>query len=169
MTRAEAKLAGLKRYATGAPCVRGHVAERQTSNGNCCECDALKARDTAGDVAYRQNNRDKVLAAKRAWYQNNRDNYRAYVRNRSAMKRSAEGTHTKDDVLVLFKAQAGKCAGCACCIENGYHVDHVMPLALGGSNWPSNLQLLCQRCNMSKGAKRPEDWRLSSSMFQAAA
>ncbi|MFZ4434739.1 MAG: HNH endonuclease, partial [Microthrixaceae bacterium] len=33
------------------------------------------------------------------------------------------------------------------------HVDHVYPWSKGGTNELSNLQLLCQRCNLSKGAK----------------
>lgn len=37
MSRAEAKAAGLKRYFTGKPCPKGHVAERYV-NGTCYEC-----------------------------------------------------------------------------------------------------------------------------------
>ncbi len=36
--RADAAAAGKTRYFTGAPCKRGHIAERQTSNGGCVEC-----------------------------------------------------------------------------------------------------------------------------------
>ena len=36
------------------------------------------------------------------------------------------------------------------------HVDHIMPLARGGPNTLDNLQLLCARCNLAKGAKVPE-------------
>jgi hypothetical protein len=32
----------------------------------------------------------------------------------------------------------------------GLHIDHVRPVSLGGSDDPSNLQLLCARCNLSK-------------------
>src|SRR6516162_3356005 len=38
LTRSQAKRRGLVRYFSGKPCPRGHLAERQTSNGNCCEC-----------------------------------------------------------------------------------------------------------------------------------
>ena len=37
-----------------------------------------------------------------------------------------------------------------------YHVDHRMPLSLGGSNYPDNLQLLCPTCNLSKSATHPD-------------
>ena len=33
------------------------------------------------------------------------------------------------------------------------HLDHIQPLARGGSNALSNLQTLCQECNVGKGAK----------------
>ena len=33
------------------------------------------------------------------------------------------------------------------------HIDHVIPLAEGGTNAPSNLQLLCAKCNLAKGKK----------------
>ncbi|MCK8788014.1 HNH endonuclease, partial [Roseomonas sp. NAR14] len=35
------------------------------------------------------------------------------------------------------------------------HVDHYVPLALGGSNDRSNLRLLHAACNLSKGARHP--------------
>ena len=34
------------------------------------------------------------------------------------------------------------------------HVDHRVPLAMGGTNDPSNLRTLCQDCNLGKGARR---------------
>ena len=37
-------------------------------------------------------------------------------------------------------------------------VHHIQPLALGGSNDKTNLQLLCPTCNLRKGAKPPERW-----------
>jgi 5-methylcytosine-specific restriction endonuclease McrA len=37
------------------------------------------------------------------------------------------------------------------------HVDHILPLALGGDNRRKNIQLLCPTCNLSKGAHHPID------------
>lgn len=36
--RGQAKAAGLMRYFTGEPCVRGHLAERETVSGYCVTC-----------------------------------------------------------------------------------------------------------------------------------
>jgi 5-methylcytosine-specific restriction protein A len=33
------------------------------------------------------------------------------------------------------------------------HVDHIMPVAAGGTDHPSNLQALCQSCNLAKAAR----------------
>lgn len=45
---------------------------------------------------------------------------------------------------------------CLCCgqqFSSGLTVDHVVPLALGGSNWISNIQPLCHHCNSKKHTK----------------
>lgn len=35
----------------------------------------------------------------------------------------------------------------------GLHIDHIVPVSKGGKTVPSNLQVLCSRCNGRKGAK----------------
>ncbi len=42
-TATEAKLLGLKRYFTGAPCSAGHLAYRFVANETCAECCAIRA------------------------------------------------------------------------------------------------------------------------------
>ena len=37
--------------------------------------------------------------------------------------------------------------------EVGLHIDHIIPIAKGGKSIPSNLRVLCSKCNGSKGAK----------------
>lgn len=43
-------------------------------------------------------------------------------------------------------------------LREGYELDHIEPLARGGSSWPRNLQLLCQPCNRRKQAQDPLVW-----------
>ena len=37
--------------------------------------------------------------------------------------------------------------------EVGLHIDHIIPVAKGGKSVPSNLRVLCSKCNGRKGAK----------------
>lgn len=89
------------------------------------------------------------------WYISNKEKSRENCRNRRARKINAPGKNTASDIKQLMTLQKSKCAVCRCSIKNGYHVDHIVPLAKGGSNDKFNLQLLCQPCNQSKHAKDP--------------
>jgi len=82
-------------------------------------------------------------------------------RNRRARKASAEGFHTAGDVARIRKAQRDKCAACGVGMKCGGHVDHIVALSRGGSNWPRNLQLLCEHCNLSKHTRDQIDFMRS--------
>jgi len=80
--------------------------------------------------------------------------------NRRSRLMGAEGSHTTEDVEKILWRQKFKCAECGCNIRaaGSRHVDHIVPISKGGSNWPSNLQLLCVACNLRKSAKDPLDF-----------
>ena len=60
----------------------------------------------------------------------------------------------------VFEASGFKCAYCSASVTpNTGHVDHVVPIARGGSSERSNLVASCARCNLSKGAKLLSEWR----------
>lgn len=108
--------------------------------------------------AWAKKNPEKLKEMRRKSYLKNPERQNSGTRAYRARKRGAEGSHTVGDILQLMQIQKSRCAACATDISQKYHVDHVMPLALGGSNDKSNLQLLCQSCNTSKGAKHPADF-----------
>ena len=60
----------------------------------------------------------------------------------------------------LFDSQLGCCANSYCgrSLKDGCHVDHIMPLALGGNNDLRNLQFLCPNCNIRKSKLHPDEW-----------
>jgi len=102
--------------------------------------------------------KDHFAEKGRVWRKANKALIAQYARNRRAMKKAAEGTHTVLDVKNIFRNQRGKCAWCRNSIKNGFHADHIVPLFLGGSNWPKNIQLLCKTCNLKKSCKDPIIW-----------
>ncbi|MGD0020526.1 MAG: HNH endonuclease [Candidatus Limnocylindrales bacterium] len=79
--------------------------------------------------------------------------------NRRARLLAAPGTHTAADITAQYERQRGRCYWCGAGVSTRKkHVDHVMPLVLGGSNGPENLVIACPSCNHRKQAKHPMDW-----------
>lgn len=115
-----------------------------------------RARETARH--YYASNRDTLLRASKDWQRANLDKARVKNQNRRAKRANAEGSHTLEEINSVLVAQDNKCNCCGCSLEDGKHLDHIMPLDLGGSNWIENLQWLCVWCNCSKSAKHPDDW-----------
>lgn len=108
---------------------------------------------------YADRNKDKLVERRKEYSKRAVEVIRAAGRRKRARKRDAEGNHTAADIAALKVRQRMKCATCRCCLKSsGHHVDHIEPLARGGSNWPWNLQLLCPTCNMKKNAKDPIQW-----------
>jgi 5-methylcytosine-specific restriction endonuclease McrA len=102
-------------------------------------------------------------AASRARSQKSRDtqtneqrlHINALNRGRKARQAGAEGRYTADDVERITKSQRGKCAICGKPLGKKLHVDHIIPIAKGGSNWPKNLQVTHPKCNVAKSSIDP--------------
>lgn len=52
--------------------------------------------------------------------------------------------------VAVWQRDLGRCVECG--DQKNLEFDHVIPIAMGGSNRERNLQLLCATCNRSKGA-----------------
>jgi len=62
----------------------------------------------------------------------------------------------------VLKASGGRCALCGITKNDSpLDVDHIIPRSRGGSNDISNLQVLCAKCNRTKGNKDDADYRPS--------
>lgn len=175
---------GIPRYYTGKPCRNGHVCEKYTKKASCVECSRSSTRKhytipenmekkRIRNAAWNSENRDlansmsrswqeihrqKVRASCSRWKSENKDKVNAYTRNRRAKLAGSDGAHSADDVARIIRMQKKKCASCSNSLASGYHVDHIKPVVLGGSNGSENIQILCPGCNMSKGGKDPFDW-----------
>lgn len=168
ISRAEAKAQGLSRYFTGIPCKHGHIAPRNMSNGGCSECVDAKAAvwskgkgrelRLASGRKHRAANIEAARERTKRWHHTNRDASRALVIARRAVKKGAEGRYTSADIDALLISQQNQCLCGASFSLTRHTIDHIVPLSRGGSNWPSNLQLLCMPCNDSKGTKLMCEW-----------
>lgn len=108
---------------------------------------------------YRLINKEKINQSNAKYKKNNKHIVNACNASRRAVIRGAGGKFNRVDIDDLLIHQNGKCAYCFIKMRD-YHIDHIMPVALGGSNDKENIQLLCPNCNLKKGAKHPDDFLL---------
>lgn len=117
--------------------------------------DRLRAEQTARNRERSAENVERARAWKEANPERARDLFRLARSRRRARIKGSEGSHTLEDLADIFEAQRGRCAYCRVKLTGKKHVDHIVPLARGGSNGRGNLQYLCPPCNQSKSAKDP--------------
>lgn len=153
ISRKEAQERGLKRYFTGKPCKRGHVAERQVSNWVCLECDNTeeKRADRAATAKeWRENNRDYKNAYRRLWSKENKDKLKKYrqtttnkaYRREVTAKRRALKKGWSDNWTPTEKLAVNIIYEEASLLGSNFEVDHIVPLAKGGSHTADNLQII---------------------------
>ena len=108
---------------------------------------------------YRDSNKESVTGNEQRYRKRNPQAPRIRANIRRSRQNKAGGYFTKYDLEALWNWQKGLCPGCDSNLTaKDYHVDHVIPIARGGSSWPWNLQILCPNCNLSKGSKHPDEW-----------
>jgi 5-methylcytosine-specific restriction endonuclease McrA len=98
----------------------------------------------AAQAAWREANRERYRELLRNWKKANPEKVRARKKNRSKRIR-----------IFLKQIQRGRCAICGQRLGKQTHIDHIVPLALGGSNARSNLQLTHPSCNLAKNKRDP--------------
>ena len=149
-------------------CRRGKDAKRVLAQSHQRE---EKERRRLYDVAYNQ--RPEVQLRRRERQAKTRDiatnierrqRYAASERGQALHRRSqskrraalrTDAVEQVPTVTELLARQGGKCANCRVQPNGSVHVDHIMPLALGGPHATGNVQALCQPCNQRKYSKHP--------------
>lgn len=155
---------GWHRYVMGS----GGVGRRRDARCLSCRRTARKARyhanpaaDAAMGARWRSRNAARITAYNAARQQ------RAEVRAMKAMSQRARKSRMKagiegpEDPRILAvyrqaKALETKLRACVACdddLQLQVHVDHIVPLSRGGKHVFENLQILCGRENLEKGAR----------------
>lgn len=173
------------------PCRKCGEVDRYSS-GRCKKCHKIclkssyqkhKEKILAANRIWIIENKQRHIDLQKAWRDANRDSHRNMIKQwelnnpdkvkakslrsnnaRRARLAGSSGKLSKGIVAKLLKLQKGKCAYCATVLHK-HHLDHIIPLALGGKNTDDNVQLLCPPCNMSKGAKHPIDYMQSKGLL----
>lgn len=149
-----------KYYRKNAEARRAYSKEYRKANP-----EKIKADLAAWRSENIETERAKSRARTRLWIAENPERHSANRQTRRARILGADGSHQAADIKRIHQAQKGKCAVCKKHLNGKWHVDHIVPLARGGSNWPSNLQLLCEPCNRSKSDRDPIDFMRSKGML----
>lgn len=162
-----------KRYRANRDAILARAKERRADGRRLAyerEWAEAHREDTRRNArAYYWRNRERLIEKareknrqsreyRRSWGQTNKEKVLAYSRNRRAREYRAAGSHGPEDVAQQYGRQGGKCYYCGEGVGEQYHVDHIVPLLLGGSNGPENIVIACPWCNRSKGARHPMEF-----------
>jgi len=157
ITRAEARELGLRHYFSGRPCKHGHLTNRFTSTGNCCECyrsdRSLEKRKEWKESnidhirewhkAHAERNKDKLREYQRDWYKanrsrvkeksaeyarNNRAAFTARANRRRASLLAATPVWLTDEDSRNIQAVYMMSERLAKCVGIPHEVDHIVPL-----------------------------------------
>lgn len=118
-----------------------------------------KAKNAEKRRLYGIANREKESRRAAQWHIDNPNAKRIASHNRR--QKLSGGKLSKDIADKLYSAQKGRCACCKLPLGDDYHLDHIMPVHLGGKNEDCNIQLLHSACNLQKHAKHPIDFMQS--------
>lgn len=89
-------------------------------------------------------------AAERRWRSRNPDLVRLKAARRRARKMGAPGSATVAQIAARVEIFGSRCWMCH---GPWTSIDHVKPLAAGGSEWPANLRPACTPCNSRKRSR----------------
>lgn len=151
-------------------CKKCQVETKRHKNGSCKPCVKLYGaarykinpeKQKALNAAWHKANPEKTKAISAAYRKANPESKILSESVRRAKNKANGGKLSKGLTDKLFTLQNGKCPCCKQPLGDDYHLDHIMPIDLGGANEDWNIQLLRATCNQQKHAKHPIDFMQS--------
>lgn len=109
------------------------------------------------------NNQERVREIKSKYKKNNPEQVAIDNHRRRVRKLKSDGDYSQYEWNLLVEKQDGRCLACG--KKTKLTVDHVVPLSKGGSNYISNIQGLCMKCNASKHDKI-KDYRKQTGLLR---
>lgn len=100
-----------------------------------------------------KNNKERRNAIVRSYRNRNLEAFQVKKARERARKANANGDCTTEEWKAILNRYAPDGICPACGKVRPLTLDHVVPMALGGTNNPDNLQPLCNQCNATKGQK----------------
>ena len=120
-------------------------------HGYCKECTSAK------DRKYYEKSSRKYAPYNPEYYKSEKSKQKKSERDakRRYMMRNANAQHkiTPEIIDYIVSKYGGKCVYCGVSCEKKFHIDHKVPLSLGGGNDIDNLALSCPKCNFKKRTK----------------
>ena len=79
------------------------------------------------------------------------------VRSKIISKKSERYVFTEEERRAIYDNSTRQCAICNEKLQRKYELDHIKPLASGGTNDIRSIQLLCKSCHKEKTSREKED------------
>jgi 5-methylcytosine-specific restriction endonuclease McrA len=128
-----------------------------------CMAEGYKERMIGDSNPNHKHGQSRTLEYRRpyvqAWHEANPEKRSEFNRTMKAKRKLATGTHTAKDIQEKLKLQWNCCYWCFTYLHS-YEVDHIVPLARGGSNCKDNVVPTCALCNRQKRDMFVSEWIL---------
>lgn len=127
-----------------------------------------KRADGSIKIAFRNSCRRCMAANTRKYDMENPHNVLARQIRRNNAEKEVGGSYTPADIDLLRQKLNDCCRFCGKALNNGGQIEHLTPIARGGSNNPNNLTISCRSCNYEKTSKTLDEyleWRKERKLY----
>lgn len=114
-------------------------------------------------IGFRSKCRECIASNSRKHYEANREQARERQNRRQRREQTQNSAYDPNIARWLNQQLGGRCRYCGDDLKGQGEIDHITPVARGGSGRKGNLTLACRSCNRSKLAKTLDEflqWRI---------